>query len=94
MVKGVEGGASAASLSGPYKVSATYNFEGRRQELRFSTSASDADGMFRLKSALRDPDRGTTYLLDGDVTGLREKPAYAGTSSSASRRTSPPGPPD
>jgi uncharacterized protein involved in outer membrane biogenesis len=79
VVDNVEGEASAASLSGPYKLSATYNFEGRPQELRFSTSASDADGLFRLKSALRDPDRNLTYLLDGDVTGLRTKPAYAGT---------------
>jgi uncharacterized protein involved in outer membrane biogenesis len=79
VVDDVEGEASATSLSGPYKLSATYNFEGRPQELRFSTSASDADGLFRLKSALRDPDRNLTYLLDGDVTGLRTKPAYAGT---------------
>ncbi|MGC2409212.1 MAG: AsmA family protein [Methyloceanibacter sp.] len=78
VIDGVEGETSAASLSGPYKVSATYSYGGRRQELRFSTSASDADGKFRLKSALRDPDRNTTYLLEGDVTGLREKPAYAG----------------
>ena len=74
----VEGEASAASLSGPYKLSVTYTFEGRPQELRLSTGASDADGLFRLKSALRDPDRGTTYLLDGDMTGLRETPSYAG----------------
>ena len=53
----VYGAGSAASLSGPYKVSANYIFAGRPQELRFSTSASDADGVFRLKSALRDPDR-------------------------------------
>ncbi len=75
----VEGEASAGSVSGPYKVSTAYTYEGRRQDLRFSTSASDADGKFRLKSVLRDPDRAMTYLLEGDVTGLREKPAYAGT---------------
>ena len=33
---------------------------------------------FKLKAALRDPDRSTTYLLDGDVTGLRDKPSYDG----------------
>ena len=63
----VYGAGSAASLSGPYKVSASYIFGGRPQELRFSTSASDPEGIFRLKSALRDPDRNTTYLLEGDV---------------------------
>ncbi|HEY5732227.1 MAG TPA: hypothetical protein VIS50_00695, partial [Methyloceanibacter sp.] len=74
----VYGAGSAASLSGPYKVSANYIFAGRPQELRFSTSASDADGVFRLKSALRDPDRSTTYLLEGDVTGFKEKPSFEG----------------
>lgn len=74
----VYGAGSAASLSGPYKVSAGYIFAGRPQELRFSTSASDAQGLFRLKSALRDPDRNTTYLLEGDVTGFKEKPSFEG----------------
>ena len=75
----IAGEASAASLSGPYKVSASYSFEGRTQELRFSTSAPDAAGLFRIKSALRDPERSITYLLDGDVTGLAGKPLYDGT---------------
>ena len=74
----VYGAGSAASLSGPYKVSANYIFAGRPQELRFSTSASDPDGVFRLKTALRDPDRNTTYLLEGDVTGFKEKPSFDG----------------
>jgi hypothetical protein len=75
----IAGEASAASLSGPYKVSASYSFEGRTQELRFSTSAPDTAGLFRIKSALRDPERSIAYLLDGDVTGLAGKPLYDGT---------------
>ncbi|MGH6831417.1 MAG: AsmA family protein, partial [Methyloceanibacter sp.] len=75
----VAGDLSAQSLSGPYKVSATYAFQGRPQDLRFSTSAPDAAGLFRIKSALRDLDRNITYLLDGGVTGLGGKPAYDGT---------------
>ena len=75
----IAGEASAASLSGPYKVKATYSFEGRTQELRFSTSEPDAAGLFRVKSALRDPERSTLYLLDGNVTGLAGRPLYDGT---------------
>ena len=75
----VAGDLSAQSLSGPYKVSATYSFQGRPQDLRFSTSEPDAAGLFRIKSALRDLDRNTTYLLDGGVTGLGGKPVYDGT---------------
>ncbi len=78
VIEAVDGVASAGSLSGPYKVSATYSFAGRPQEIRFSTSQSGADGLFKLKAALRDPDRSTTYLLDGDVTGLRDEPSYDG----------------
>ena len=75
----VTGDASAASLSGPFKVAATYKIEGRKQDLKFSTGASDAKGKFHLKSALRDPDRNAVYLLDGEITGLGEKPTYDGT---------------
>jgi uncharacterized protein involved in outer membrane biogenesis len=78
VVDNVSGEASAASLSGPYKVTATYDYAGRPQELRLSTGASAVDGLFRLKSALRDPDRNTAYLLEGDVAGLRDKPSYDG----------------
>jgi hypothetical protein len=75
----VNGSASAQSLSGPYKVSAAYNYDGRPQELRFSTSAPDAEGLFRIKSSLRDLDRNTSYILDGGVSGLGATPIYDGT---------------
>ena len=75
----VAGDLSAQSLSGPYKVSASYTFAGRPQELRFSTSEPDAAGVFRIKSALRDLDRNTTFSLDGGVTGLGAKPQFDGT---------------
>ena len=74
----VSGEASAASLSGPYKVTAGYSFEGRPQQLRFSTSEPDAAGLFRIKSSLADPERNTTYLLDGGVTGLGGQLLYDG----------------
>jgi hypothetical protein len=77
-LENVNGAASAQSLSGPYKVSATYEFEGRSQELRFSTSEPDAAGLFRVKSSLRDAERSTTYLLDGGVSGLGGNPVYDG----------------
>jgi hypothetical protein len=75
----IAGQASAQSLSGPYKVSANYDFEGRPQELKFSTSAPDAAGLFRIKSALRDLDRNTTYAIDGGASGLGAKPEFDGT---------------
>lgn len=75
----IAGQASGQSLSGPYKVSAAYSYAGRRQELRFSTSAPDSSGLFRVKSALRDLDRNITYVLDGEVSGLGAQPLYEGT---------------
>lgn len=77
-LENLSGEANAQSLSGPYKVSANYSFAGRPQELRFSTSAPDAAGLFRIKSSLRDLDRNITYLVDGGVTGLGATPAYDG----------------
>jgi hypothetical protein len=61
------------------QVSASYSFEGRTQELRFSTSAPDTAGLFRIKSGAARPERSITYLLDGDVTGLAGKPLYDGS---------------
>ena len=78
ILRAVEGAASASSLTGPYKVTASYDYEGRRQELGFSTNAPDAAGLFRLKAVLRDQDRRATYLLDGGVSGLASAPAYDG----------------
>ncbi len=78
-VENVAGVASAQSLSGPYKVSANYSFKGRPQELRFSTSAPDPAGLFRIKSMLRDFDNNTSYVLDGGVTGLGAVPTFDGT---------------
>ncbi|HUU67227.1 MAG TPA: AsmA family protein [Methyloceanibacter sp.] len=79
VLNNIDGQASAASLSGPYKVSTDYDYEGRRQNLRFSTGAMDEAGKFRLKAALRDPGHATTYQLDGGVTGLGGRPAFDGT---------------
>ncbi len=79
IVNDVAGEASSQSLSGPYKVSANYQFNGRPQELRFTTSAPDPAGLFRIKSALRDLDRNTSYVLDGAVTGLGATPMFDGT---------------
>ncbi|MGD9502489.1 MAG: AsmA family protein, partial [Methyloceanibacter sp.] len=78
-VENVSGVASAQSLSGPYKVSANYSFKGRPQELRFSTSAPDQAGLFRIKLMLRDLDGNKNYVLDGGVTGLGAVPAFDGT---------------
>ena len=83
----VVGDASAQSLSGPYKVSASYLFAGRPQELRFSTSEPDAAGLFRIKSSLRDLDRNTTYRLDGGVSRARRQASVSTAPSSCAPRT-------
>ena len=75
----IDGEASAASLAGPYKVSASYDFEGRPQSIRLSTGAMGSSGQFRMKAALRDPERSASYQLDGVVSGLRTIPAYDGS---------------
>jgi hypothetical protein len=76
--RNIDGEASASSLAGPYKVEATYNYEGRQQSIRFSTGFIDDSGRFRVKTALRDPQRSTSYQLDGKVSGLRDVPTYEG----------------
>ena len=85
----IEGEASAQSLSGPYKVAMSYDYDGRRQDLRFSTNQADAEGLFRLKAALRDPEFNATYQLDGVMTGVGAKPSFDGDAILRVNRPSP-----
>ena len=57
----IVGEASAQSLSGPYKVSANYDSTAVRRSCASPPAQPDAAGLFRIKSALRDLDRNTTY---------------------------------
>ncbi|ODR98121.1 hypothetical protein AUC68_11580 [Methyloceanibacter methanicus] len=75
----IDGEASSSSIAGPYKVDATYDFDGRPQSIRFSTGIIDDSGTFRVKTALRDPNRSSFYQLDGLISGLRAVPTYDGT---------------
>lgn len=77
-IEDIDGEATAASLSGPYKVSATYRIDDDRQEIHFSTGAADEAGEFRLKARVNELNSGTTLLLDGQVGGLRATPHFDG----------------
>jgi hypothetical protein len=89
VLEGIEGDASAQSLSGPYKVALAYDYDGRRQDLRFSTNQADAEGLFRLKAALRDPEVNATYQFDGVMTGVGAKPSFDGDAILRVSRPSP-----
>lgn len=74
----IDGEATAASLSGPYKVAASYRIDDDRQEIAFSTGTADDSGQFRLKARISELNSGTTLLLDGQVGGLRATPYFDG----------------
>ncbi|ODA68993.1 putative assembly protein [Methyloligella halotolerans] len=77
-IEDIDGEATAASLSGPYKVSATYRYDGEPQEIHFSTGAADSEGESRLKARITETNSGTTLLLDGQIGGLRATPYFDG----------------
>ncbi|XSG82891.1 MAG: AsmA family protein [Methyloligella sp. ZOD6] len=77
-IRDIDGEATAGSLTGPYKVSATYLFDDARQEIRFSTGTAEQGGDFRLKARISELASGTALLFDGLVGGLRTTPHYDG----------------
>ncbi|MFD0987720.1 AsmA family protein [Methyloligella solikamskensis] len=77
-INDIDGEATAGSLSGPYKVAATYLIDDDRQEIHFSTGNADENGEVRLKARITEANSGTTLLLDGQAGGLRETPYFDG----------------
>jgi len=73
----IDGEASGASLSGPYKVSAAYDYGDSRQTIRFSTGGMDAEGKFRLKAALHELSARRHRNGRWRDTSLRRHPSHA-----------------
>ncbi len=74
----INGELSAATLEGPYKVSAAYTVGGRPREVRLSTSAPAGNGAVRTKGTVRAPATGLSYTVDGDLHDLFGKTSFGG----------------
>ena len=69
---------SAPALEGPYRVRADVRWNSEVREVRVSTAAPDPDGSTRLKVTVRAPDTGNSYMFDGSVVDLFDRPQFDG----------------
>jgi len=74
----LDGVLSAASLMGPYKFAGSLEVQEKKQQLRFSTSAVDANGSVNLKAVLKDDGTRAVYFLDGGLSGFSSTPTFSG----------------
>ena len=65
----ITGEASASALEGPYKFRADLSWNGEQREIKGATSKPETDGAVRVKLAVRVPRTGSTYALDGRLSG-------------------------
>ena len=74
----INGELSAAALEGPFKMTAAFAQGGVPREFRLATSKADSDGSIRFKGAVRAPQTGATYALDGVASNVFQKLAVQG----------------
>lgn len=74
----IHGEFSADGLRGPYKFKGKAVWGGEERDLRFSTTALNADGTFQIKAAVRALKSESSYALDGRVDDLAHKPHLVG----------------
>ena len=75
----VNGTFSAPSLQGPFKLQATAKMHGRERDIRMSTSKRRDDGSVRLRGTVRLADTGNSYIFDGQVKDVLQRPQIEGT---------------
>lgn len=73
----IAGLADAGSLAGPYRFEGTAGPDGRRLDLRVSTSRADASGALKLKLSANEAGRRTTFEADGALM-VAAKPGFEG----------------
>lgn len=87
-VKGIEGELSAGGLSGPFTFRGTVAADAGPREIRFTTGEIADDASTRLQVAVSDDPSnpgGPRHTLEGDVSGLDDKPSFKGALKSTAR---------
>ncbi len=72
-IEHINGELAAASLTGPFKITAAFAYNGAPRDIRLSTAAPEADGSVRFKGTVRAPATGAAYTLDGQMRDVLQK---------------------
>ena len=74
----VNGELTAEALEGPFKFRGSANWGGTLRHIKLATSKMDADGVLRFKTAIDVPATSNSYVFDGRLSDIKEKPTLDG----------------
>ncbi len=77
-VEQINGELSADGLAGPFRFAGTAAWGGEKRDIRFSTTAAEGQGGFRIKAATRGETSKNSLVFDGSVEGFTSKPKLTG----------------
>lgn len=78
VLDGLDGEFKAESIEGPFQFKGKLEWKGAERDVRFATSAIDANGGIRLKTTVRDPEGKSSYVVDARVFDLKGRPSITG----------------
>lgn len=78
VLDGLNGEFKAESIEGPFSFKGKLEWKGAERDVRFATSAMDANGGVRLKTTVRDPEGKSSYVVDARVFDLKGRPSVTG----------------
>lgn len=74
----VNGELTAEALEGPFKFKGNATWDGTLRHIKLATSKLDDKGVLRFKAAVDAPETGNSYVFDGRLADIKDKPSLAG----------------
>lgn len=91
-IEGINGDLNSETLAGPFKFKGTLKWEGGERDVRISTARPEPDGAVRFKSTVLVPANGNSYVVDGRISDIRERPRIEGELTAKVAFATSPGP--
>ena len=74
----IDGELEAEALDGPFRFKGNARWNDSPRELRLATARMDADGSMRFKTTVRVAETANSYVLEGRVADLKQRPRLEG----------------
>lgn len=74
----INGELTAEALEGPFKFKGNATWDGTPRHIKLATSKLDDKGVLRFKAAVDAPETGNSYVFDGRLADIKDKPSLAG----------------
>ena len=90
----INGELTAEALEGPFKFKGNATWDGTLRHIKLATSKLDDNGVLRFKAAVDAPETSNSYVFDGRLADIKDKPSLTGdlTAKFALAHAPPPAP--